>query len=118
MTTLIPDLVTIERPDTFVYRSSGLPDVKNGFVRKPALPFIFKVKDKVGREGVFERQVTRLATAIRVPDARHHIDTFAFGEVRPSPPGCRAVGREISRPEYFSDRQIGIRSSIIGQISR
>jgi len=116
MTTLIPDLVTIERPDTSVYRPSGLPDVKNGFVPKPSLLFVFKVKDKVRRDGIFERQVTRLAIAIRVPDARHHIDTFAFGEIRPVPQGAGPSGERLAA--LNTSVTVKLVSNLLGQISK
>jgi len=56
-----------------------LPNVEDGFVRKPSILFVFTVKVKVGWE-VVERQGTRLATLISFHDSRYHINTFAFGE--------------------------------------
>jgi len=76
MRTPIPTLVAIELPDTFVYSSSaGLPDVEYGFVPKSPLTFVFRVKEKVGRERINEREGARLAADSRVRDASHHINT-------------------------------------------
>jgi hypothetical protein len=115
MRTLLPNLVNIELSDTFAYCPRGSPNVKNGLVRKPSLPFVFKIKHEVWREGVSEGQITHLTTEIRVPDARHHVNTFALGEIRyasfQSFPAHWFGGRKFCVPESFGDRQIGIHSS-------
>jgi len=87
MRTRIPAFVTIELADAFVYRSiCCLSDVDDGFVLKPSLPFVFKIKVK-GRERVVqvvirigevdERQGTRFATDRSITDPSHHINTCA-----------------------------------------
>ena len=94
MRTFVPNFVTVELSNTYAQASGRSPDVKDGFVRKPSLPFVFGVEDKVGRKRVFEGQLTRLATAIRIPHASHHVNTLAALRYW-SPPWHRALARKL-----------------------
>jgi hypothetical protein len=98
MRTRIPTLVTVELSDTFAYRSMCLPDVDDGLVGKPTPSFVFEVEDKIGREGIAERQGTRFATALRIADASDDIHTCSgLGYV--CPPWNWDARRKICRFE-------------------
>jgi hypothetical protein len=71
----MPALVTKRLSDTFVHRSSGSPNVDDGFVRKPSLAFVFKVK--VGGEQIDEQEGDCFATDDSAPYASRQIHACA-----------------------------------------
>src|SRR5208337_239634 len=96
---------------------SSSPNVEDGFLRKPSPPFAVKIEDKVARERIFERQVTRFAVDCRVPDASHHVNTTFAGLKDGSPPRHWAVGRKICLPEYLGDCQNRLHFSELPAVS-
>jgi hypothetical protein len=94
MRTFVPNFVAVELRDSYAQTAGRSPDVEDGFIGKPSLAFVFGVEDKVGRERLFEGQLTGLAAAICIRDAGHHVNTLAALR-NWSPPGHRALVRKL-----------------------